>query len=60
MAKVSGETGGRFSIFQEGPITWMAPTEVLEGGQVKPGSPFPRPMPEKLLKIVATRGKIVA
>jgi len=30
MAKVSGETGGLFCIFQEGPITWMTP-EVLEG-----------------------------
>jgi len=32
MDKVSGENGGWFSIFQEGPITRIAPTEVLQGG----------------------------
>ena len=39
MAKVSGETGGWFSIFHEGPITWMPP-EVLEGGQAPPAPPY--------------------
>ena len=43
MAKVSGETGVWLNIFEEGPITWMAPTEVLEGGQA-PSPPLPRPM----------------
>jgi len=38
MAKVSGEIRGWFSIFQEGPITWMAPPEVLEG---EPGPSWP-------------------
>jgi len=31
MAKVSSETGGWFSIFQEGPITWMAPRGIGGG-----------------------------
>jgi len=38
MAKASGDTGGRFSIFQEEPITWMAP-EVLMGGGRLPLAP---------------------
>jgi len=34
MAEVSGEIGSWCSIFQEGPITWMAsPQEVLEGAR---------------------------
>jgi len=34
MAKVSGETGGWFSIFQEQPVTWVAPRGI--GGEARP------------------------
>jgi len=49
MDKASGKTGGGFIIFQEGPITWMAPRGIGGGWQAPPGPPLPRPMvPTKL------------